>query len=1179
MTLRRLLLATALAGSFILTTPTAAKADPISAAIVAFVGFTGTAAAVATFVINSALYAAGSWAISKVTAKMSGRKQSVQERQASVLTLSLGEVPREAVIGTALVGGSLIDAFNDGGEHGTDRVTRCIALADHACDALLGYWVDDTYVAFASNGVQAGFEGKLEVYFVNATAAGSTPPATYLGKSSPPWSTTDKLVGITHVWVSYTVDDKVWTQHPVFGWVVQGLRAADPRAFEDLGYEGAEPQDWADRSTHVFSRNPVVLDWAYRRGIYAEGRQGEPEHLLIGRGLSAVEAPPERVLSGANLCDEDMGGDRVRYAVGGVLRANDDFRTVAEMFAAATAGQIVQREGGIEIEPGQAKSAVVTITDGDLILGEAVSRSAFLPDSDGGRINTVVPRYVEPGQRWKDHSGAVRRDLDDIAEDRGPREMTLPLVLVQDAAQAGRCAEIARRLARREKRFTLVLGPQYSDLEEGDWIAWQSDRYFGGDTVVFRIESWTLDERWRMRLALREIDADVFADGDEAEAPDPWTPPDTPGALELEDVAVEPIDQGGTEGTLPAARFSWSTPVDDAIRAIRAEVREVGTTVAAPTRTEAVQSGEMIVSNGIGPDLAMEGRLVPIAAPWRPVTPSAWMPIATGSVGPGDTTPGDVATVNTPTLTPVVQKDGHIRTILGLTWSAATNAAGYHVEIWPTGSPGDSWIVPVDGLSLKNYGVSTGVNYSMRVRGVSSTLTPSANWSSTVTTGSVAGDTTAPGVVTGGSATAAIRAVILAMTNPADADFWRARIYRNTVNNSTGSSLIGYTADGRYEDTTGTPGTTYWYWARTEDHSGNLNATYTALGSAAPRLVTGGTDTDPVDPEISNRPRVDTDNRVPQSDFDFVDGGWAPLFNPTSRVITATKGESNGRRYYRASFSASAGGQDVSIGTAGETFRFRVTPNERLSVQLRLGATGPVATVEPIIRFYSEQDSGVEGTAAIGAVLSGTVSFGTLRQAFVTVPSDAFWAEIETYVETSGSGTVTLSLIEPMVTPASAVQTAHPTYSPGPAAIPARQQYVNNDGRVIDGRGLPVNVSAYVLDPVVQTEAGSPPHTSIALAGGTATLVGASTISLPSGSISGLAAATTYAVFRDLQAGAYVALASGSTGYFTDASRYLFVGVHRTADDSGGTYTPLPPPPPGWSGSGGMFDRHEDLEP
>ena len=140
MTLRRLLLGTALAVSFAVSAPTPAKADPITAAVVSFIGFTGTAAAVATFVVNSALYAAGSWALGKVASKLSGRKTSLQERQASVLTLSLGETPREAVFGTFQTGGSLIDTFNDGGDHGTDRVTRVIALADHAVDGLAGYW-------------------------------------------------------------------------------------------------------------------------------------------------------------------------------------------------------------------------------------------------------------------------------------------------------------------------------------------------------------------------------------------------------------------------------------------------------------------------------------------------------------------------------------------------------------------------------------------------------------------------------------------------------------------------------------------------------------------------------------------------------------------------------------------------------------------------------------------------------------------------------------------------------------------------------------------------------------------------------------------------------------------------------------------------------------------------------
>ncbi|MEE2849842.1 MAG: hypothetical protein VX561_08235, partial [Pseudomonadota bacterium] len=173
MRLKRFLMASALALSFTVSAPAVAKADPITAAVVAWTGFTGAAAAVATFVVNTALYAAGSWAVTKAAKALGLMKSSVAERQASVTTLSLGETPREAVVGVACVGGSLIDAWNHGGKYGTDYVTRRVALADHVLDGLIGYYLDDTYYPFVANGAQPGFGATLQLTFVNATRDGA----------------------------------------------------------------------------------------------------------------------------------------------------------------------------------------------------------------------------------------------------------------------------------------------------------------------------------------------------------------------------------------------------------------------------------------------------------------------------------------------------------------------------------------------------------------------------------------------------------------------------------------------------------------------------------------------------------------------------------------------------------------------------------------------------------------------------------------------------------------------------------------------------------------------------------------------------------------------------------------------------------------------------------------------
>lgn len=488
MRLKRFLMASALALSFTVSAPAVAKADPITAAVVAWTGFTGAAAAVATFVVNTALYAAGSWAVTKAAKALGLMKSSVAERQASVTTLSLGETPREAVVGVACVGGSLIDAWNHGGKYGTDYVTRRVALADHVLDGLIGYYLDDTYYPFVANGAQPGFGATLQLTFVNATRDGAFPPP-YMLQAGVGLTSADRCPSVAEIWITYKFDDQVWTRgHPGLKFVVRGLRTYDPRFDPQYGYTGPAPQIWDDVSTHRFSENAAVVRYNIQRGIYAVGRHGALEHLLIGRGLSAAEAPAGRIIAAANICDEIVDG-LPRYTVGGAISSAQAHIEVEEMFAAATAGQIVQRDGGVEVEPGQAKAAVVTITDADLVAGEAISFDEFTPDTDGGRINTVIARYVEPSQLYKDHSGAVLRDQADIIEDGGPRELTLPLMLVTNKGQADRCAEITRRGARLERRARIALVPMLlaarasAELEDGDIIAWQSNRYHEGATV------------------------------------------------------------------------------------------------------------------------------------------------------------------------------------------------------------------------------------------------------------------------------------------------------------------------------------------------------------------------------------------------------------------------------------------------------------------------------------------------------------------------------------------------------------------------------------------------------------------------------------------------------------------------------------------------------------------------
>ncbi len=133
----------------------------------------------------------------------------------------------------------------------------------------------------------------------------------------------------------------------------------------------------------------------------------------------------------------------------------------------------------------------------------------------------------------------------------------------------------------------------------------------------------------------------------------------------------------------------------------------------------------------------------------------------------------------------------------------------------------------------------------------------------------------------------------------------------------------------------------------------------------------------------------------------------------------------------------------------------------------------------------------------------------------------------------------------------------------GPATTSAVTQSMTTSN------GLPINlpVGGYSFNPPAPLS--SPSSTSISVAATTLTLTG-QTLSLPSGTITGLTASTLYAVFYDLQASAYVAVAAGSAAaQLTSTTRYVSMGAQLTEMTGGGFSSP--PAPPGGGGGGHLI--------
>jgi hypothetical protein len=173
-------------------------------------------------------------------------------------------------------------------------------------------------------------------------------------------------------------------------------------------------------------------------------------------------------------------------------------------------------------------------------------------------------------------------------------------------------------------------------------------------------------------------------------------------------------------------------------------------------------------------------------------------------------------------------------------------------------------------------------------------------------------------------------------------------------------------------------------------------------------------------------------NRVPFSRFEG-GRGWATAgnFNPTPFLIV-----SGGRYFICAEPTFTLADQNVFLFSAP---RFQVIAGERLSVSARVQAFALSGGLNPnfwqlYIEYYDALVGGTQtGATGIG---SGTtaISEGTLHAAFSTVPAGSQVAQLVLRYEADGAGPVRLAILEPMVASATADQTVHPPYAPGPNA-------------------------------------------------------------------------------------------------------------------------------------------------
>lgn len=131
------------------------------------------------------------------------------------------------------------------------------------------------------------------------------------------------------------------------------------------------------------------------------------------------------------------------------------------------------------------------------------------------------------------------------------------------------------------------------------------------------------------------------------------------------------------------------------------------------------------------------------------------------------------------------------------------------------------------------------------IKAISVSKTGEREDASTAPTDSVVpgGDTTAPATPTGFTATAVQAGIDLKWTNPTDKDFMAVQIFRDTVNTFPGGSPLITISGERgkkmaFRDRSVAYGTTYYYWLRAVDASGNASSETSSVNASPSRTAT-----------------------------------------------------------------------------------------------------------------------------------------------------------------------------------------------------------------------------------------------------------------------------------------------------------------------------------------------------
>ena len=656
----------ALAGAVMLGATTAAQADPVSIAILSWIGITAAAGSPIVLITTFALYTAASIGLSYLAAALMPKPKTPDISSLPGGTTgklqSGGTVPRSFLVGRAMTAGSLVYANTYSPAAATDAATalslttaaagntpnaylvQVIALSDIPVTGLVGMFVGSTAVTYNS-GATPSLEGiavpeytasgtdYLWVRFYDGSQVAADPTLVQIfgADADRPYTSARIGTGVAYAVVTSLVNRELFPGFPQFKFVLDGVPLYDRRYDTSVG--GSGTQRWSTPSTWALTANNIVIAENILRGISYGGKW-----VYGAQTVTTTQLPSASWTAAASECDSAIdlaaGGTEPQFYVGGEIRFDVEPAATIEELLKRCNGRLAEIGGTYKIRAGAAGSAVFSFTDLDILSTEQQTFEPF--PSLGQTVNAVTAKYVSPVEGWMPKDAPPLYDATLETADGGRRQpVDINYSFVTSGTQVQRLMRSARDDHRAMRRHALPMPPDAFVLEPLDIVSWSSDRN-GYVSKLFEIISAEDLPNLNMGLALREIDPNAYD----------WTP----GTDELPITDVTPIlvrpgpqpivDWNAVPWTilsddnraLPGIKLSWDPNTVD-ISGIRFEVRIAATAeVIHQGDTDSFAAGSIIISHNLISNTAYQARGQYRPASVRDVTWSDWLDVTTPDI-------------------------------------------------------------------------------------------------------------------------------------------------------------------------------------------------------------------------------------------------------------------------------------------------------------------------------------------------------------------------------------------------------------------------------------------------------------------------------------------------------------------------------------------------------------------